>query len=78
MYSTFGTSDVVFRQAVSGLSQCFGFWLRASDPGFKTNVAALLTAITAQSLLTVAVDDSPALMWSGSASPYCLVAAVGF
>jgi hypothetical protein len=76
MYSSFGTGDVVFRQNASGLSQCFGFWLRPTDPGFKTNVAALLIATQTQSTITVSVDDSQ--LWTGSGSPYCLVVAVGF
>jgi len=76
MYSTFGSGDVVFRQNAGGVSQCYGFWLRASDPGFKTNVAALLMALQSQSPITVAVDD--AQIWAGSGSPYCLVIATGF
>jgi hypothetical protein len=76
MYTTFGSGDVVFRQNTSGLPQCYGFWLRATDPGFKTNVAALLMAIQTQSQITVVVDD--AQLWTGSGSAYCLVQTLGF
>lgn len=76
MYSAFGGGDVVFKQTTSGISQCFGFWLRPTDPGFKVNVAALLMAIQTQSAIAVVVDDSQ--LWTGSGSPYCLVVTVGF
>jgi hypothetical protein len=76
MYSTFGAGDVVFRQTTAGISQCFGFWLRPTDPGFKVNVAALLMAIQTQSSIAVVVDDSQ--LWTGSGSPYCLVITLGF
>jgi hypothetical protein len=70
-YTTFGSGDVTFRLTTNGLSQCDGFWLRATDPGFKTNVAALLATVASQGSISVSADD--AQIWTGSAGHYCLV-----
>ncbi len=70
-YTTFGSGDVVFRLTSGMPSQCGGFWLRATDPGLKNNLAALMAAITTQAPITVYAD--PTRIWNGSASPYCLV-----
>ena len=70
-YATFGSGDVIFQMSSSGLSQCSGFWLRGTDPGFKSLYAGLLMATTTQATITVYAD--PAQIWTGSGSPYCLV-----
>ena len=70
-YTSFGSGDVAFQLSSSGLSQCGVFWLRATDPGFKTAVAALLTATTTQATVTVFADTSQ--MWTGTSTPFCLV-----
>jgi hypothetical protein len=70
-YTSFGNGDVVFQLNSSGLSQCPGFWLRATDPGFKTAVAALLTANASQAAVTVFADTSQ--IWTGSVTQFCLV-----
>jgi len=44
-YATFNNGDVVFRLSSGGLSGCYGFWLRATDPGFKSEVASLLAVL---------------------------------
>lgn len=71
-YPNSGDGDVIFQLYTNSLSsQCTGFWLRASDPGFKGTLSALLVAKATQAPIFVTVDTSQ--MWSGSASPYCLV-----
>jgi hypothetical protein len=73
-YATYGNGDVVFQLTQNPLSQCYGFWLRASDAGFKNNFAILLTVIQTQGMITVSADDSDT--WTGSAAKYCLVTSV--
>jgi hypothetical protein len=70
-YATFNNGDVVFRLTSGGVSGCYGFWLRATDPGIKSEVASLLAVIATQAVITVYADTSQ--IWTGSASPYCLV-----
>ena len=70
-YATFGNGDVVFQLDTSGLSQCYGFWMRASDARFRTEVAALFSAVATRS--TIKVYAGTAQLWSGNTSPYCLV-----
>lgn len=72
-YQTYGNGDVVFQLVNTPLppSECYGFWLRASDPGFKNNFALLLSVIQTQGAVTVVADDST--IWSGSVNKYCLV-----
>lgn len=71
-YTYMSSGDVVFQLTTNSLPQCAGgFWLRASDPGFKNAVAVLLSVVQAQGTLAVWVDDSQ--IWTGSTSPYCLV-----
>jgi hypothetical protein len=74
-YQTYGNGDVVFQLTQNSLSQsgCYGFWLRASDAGFKNNFAILLSVILTQGQITVTADDSASGTWSGSANKYCLV-----
>ena len=74
-YSTVGNGDVVFELAQNPLaSQCYGFWLRPSDAGFKTNLAILLSVIQTQTTLAVSAEDST--IWTGSVAKYCLVYAL--
>jgi len=72
-YSTFGGGDVAFRLTNNPVSQCFGFWLRSSDAGFKNNLAILLSVIQTQGQITVNADDTSGNHWSGSTSAYCIV-----
>jgi hypothetical protein len=69
----FGGGDVVFR--ISGSSgSCYGFWLRASDPGFKAAYASLIAVYAGERLVGVyAFDDE---LWTGSTNPYCRVSAL--
>lgn len=71
-YPNFGGGDVVFQLSTNSLnSQCVGFWLRASDPGFKSTLAALLVAEATQAPIVAFVDTSQ--IWGGNASPFCLI-----
>lgn len=71
-YPNFGGGDVVFQLNTNSLSgQCTGFWLRATDPGFKTTLAALLVAEATQTPISAIVDTSQ--IWTGSSSPFCLI-----
>lgn len=72
-YTTFGGGDVVFR--ITGYSgNCYGFWLRAADGGFKTAYATLMAASLSQTPVSIyAYDDE---IWTGSGSAYCRVGAV--
>ena len=71
-YAAFGGGDIVFQLTTNSLSECGGgFWLRATDPGFKNNLAILLAQAQAGGAVTVAADDSQ--IWTGSSTPFCLV-----
>lgn len=70
-YSSFGNGDVVFQLTTNNLTECYGFWLRATDPGFRNNLAILLAQIQTGGSLNVIADDSQ--IWTGSIHPYCLV-----
>ena len=70
-YATFGNGDVIFQLTQNPLPQCYGFWLRSSDPGFRTHVAIVLSVIQAQGEITVTAEDSD--VWTGSTAKYCLV-----
>lgn len=68
----FGNGDIAFSVSASTPGCEGGFWLRPTDPGFKTTYAMLLMAMATQSTVTVAAyNDS---IWAGSAASYCRVA----
>lgn len=75
-YQTYGGGDVVFQLTQTPLpaSECYGFWLRASDAGFKNNLAILLSVIQSQGAIGVTADDTT--IWSGSINKYCLVSSL--
>ena len=69
--TTFGSGDVLFKLTQGMPSGCTGFWLRAIDAGFKSNLAALLTSIATGTSIAVSADDSN--IWPGSTNLNCLV-----
>jgi hypothetical protein len=71
-FSEFGTGDVVFKVANATPTTCNdGFWLRPSDPGFKTLYGMLMAAYHTKAPVTVqAYDDQK---WPGSGGNYCRV-----
>jgi len=68
------TADTVFTLTSGPVGNCFGFWLRLSDPGYQANYASLLAAQISKRAITVYALDTQT--WSGSSSLYCLVDAI--
>ena len=75
-YATFGGGDFVFSTS-QGASGCeSGWYIKATDPGYKAVVATVLTAQSAGTLVTVYGDNND--LWSGSPSGhFCRIQAVG-
>jgi hypothetical protein len=71
VFSEFGGGDVGFLTS-SPIAGCeAGYWLRVSDPGFKSLYAMLMMAYATKSVVRVsAYDDS---LWPGSNGRYCRV-----
>jgi hypothetical protein len=75
-YTTYDGGDFVFSTSAGAPGCSSGWWISASDPGFKSAVAAVLAAQIAGSFVIVYGDNS--LLWSGSPSgEYCRVQTVG-
>jgi hypothetical protein len=74
-YSTFGGGDVMFKTDVIVVGCEGGYWLRATDPGFKVTYAALLAAFSTRSVVRVWAHDDQ--LWSGSGSKCCRLDALG-
>jgi len=73
-YSTSGSGDVavVVTYAPAGCSS--GFWLRASDPGFKNVYAQLMSARLTQTPIRIwAYDDQ---LWPLSTGQFCRIDAI--
>ncbi len=75
-YSSYGGGDFVFSTSI-GASGCEnGWYIKATDPGYKAVVAAVLTAQAGGSFVQVYGDNAD--IWSGSPSGhYCRVQSVG-
>lgn len=74
-YPEYGQGDVMFRvtPVVPGCEG--GFWLRPSDPGFKTSVATMLLGYSTKVAVRVwGYDDQ---LWSGSSATTCRLYAIG-
>lgn len=68
-YSDFGTGDVVFQMNSIGVGCEAGFWLRPTDPGFKSNLSVLLAAhLSGRTVFVQGYNDS---IWVGSSGKYC-------
>ncbi len=68
-YSDFGTGDVVFQMSLITVGCENGFWLRTTDPGFKSNLSFLLAAhLSGKTVSVLGYNDS---IWTGSAGKYC-------
>jgi hypothetical protein len=75
-YTAYDGGDFVFSTSVGAPGCGSGWWIAASDPGFKSAVAAVLAAQVAGSYIMVYGDNSA--LWSGSPSgEYCHVQTVG-
>lgn len=67
-YQEYGGGDVTFTLDKATPS-CAGYWLRASDPGFKANLSLLLMARSGRvPLIAYGSDDR---IWPGSSAVYC-------
>jgi hypothetical protein len=77
-YSSYDTGDVTFTlTTASGISACTGgFWVRGTDAGAKTVIAALIAA--SQSGATIVVDADTTQVWPGATLVTCLVWDVRF
>jgi hypothetical protein len=73
-YADFGNGDFSFKIS-NQPSQCVGYWLSPSQPGFKTAVAWLLQARATGEVIRVAADT--AQLWPGSGDAWCKVNYVG-
>jgi hypothetical protein len=75
-YTAYDGGDFVFSTSGTAPGCGTGWWIGASDPGFKSAVAAVLAAQVAGSYIIVYGDNSA--LWSGSPSgEYCHVQTVG-
>ena len=72
-YEAYESGDVTFTfpNGVTNIPGCSGFWIRATDGGFKTILTAVLTAY--QSGASIIVDADTDQIWPGSSARYCLV-----
>jgi hypothetical protein len=75
-YTAYDGGDFVFSTNGTAAGCGNGWWIAASDPGFKSAVAAVLAAQVAGSYIIVYGDNSA--LWPGSPSgQYCRVQTVG-
>jgi len=75
-YASYGGGDFVFSTSI-GASGCEnGWYIKATDPGYKAVVATVLTAQAGGNFVQVYGDNAD--IWSGSPSGhYCRVQTVG-
>jgi hypothetical protein len=75
-YTNVGGGDFIFSTTVTAPGCGSGWWIAATDPGYKSAVATVLAAQVAGSYLLIYADNSS--LWSGSSSgQYCHVQTVG-
>jgi len=75
-YTSFDGGDFVFSTSAAAPGCGTGWYIKASDPGYKAAVAAVLTAQAGGNYILVYGDNSD--IWAGSPSgQYCHVQAVG-
>lgn len=75
-YSNYNGGDFVFSTSTAAPGCGSGWYIKASDPGYRSAVAVILTAQAAGLQVMVYGDNSD--LWTGSPSgQYCRVSAVG-
>jgi hypothetical protein len=75
-YTGYGGGDFVFSTSIAASGCSSGWYIKASDPGYRSAIAVVLAA-QASGLQVVVYGDN-ADIWSGSPSgQYCRVQAVG-
>ena len=68
-YSDYGTGDVIFQMNAIGVGCESGFWLRTTDPGFKSNLSVLIAAhLSGRTVYVQGYNDS---IWNGSSGKFC-------
>lgn len=79
-YADAGESgDVVFtvnEASPIGSSECVGFWMDSSAPGFKNNLSFLLSAYHAASPVLIYSKDTD--LFPGSSGKYCRMTIIRF
>ena len=75
-YSTYNGGDFVFRTSAGATGCENGWYIKATDPGYKAAVAVVLTAQAGGNYVFVYGDNAD--IWSGSPSGhFCRVQSVG-
>ena len=75
-YTSYGGGDFVFTTSIHVAGCSTGWYMKATDPGYKAAVSVVLTAQAAGLQVLVYGDNSD--LWSGSPSgQYCRVQSVG-
>ena len=67
-FNAYGGGDIVF-QIQYPASNCAGYWIAKSDPGFDGSLSTLLAAYHASTTVKVVGHDDQ--KWPGSGSFYC-------
>jgi hypothetical protein len=75
-YTAYNGGDFVFSTSVGATGCGSGWYIAATDPGYKSAVAAVLTAQAGGNYVQIYGDNSA--LWSGSPSgQYCHVQTIG-
>jgi|SRR6516164_8452727 len=75
-YTAYGGGDFVFSTSIAAPGCGSGWYIKASDPGYRSAVAVVLAAQASGLQVVIYGDNSD--VWSGSPSgQYCRVQAVG-
>jgi len=74
-YSNFGGGDFVFSTSAGAPGCENGWYIKATDPGYKAVVASILTAQAGGNFVLVYGDNAD--VWPGSSGHYCRVQSVG-
>lgn len=68
-YNALGGGDVYFQLQEPTANCPAGYWMTKSDPGFSSNMAAVISAYHAKSSVTI--FGMPNQTWSGTAARAC-------
>ena len=75
-YTSYGGGDFVFSTNVAAPGCGSGWYIKATDPGYRSAVAAVLTAQAGGNYVTVYGDNAD--LWSGSPTgKYCRLLTIG-
>jgi hypothetical protein len=74
-YTAFDGGDFVFSTSDTATGCGSGWYIAATDPGYKSAVATVLTAQAGGNYVQVYGDNSA--IWSGSNGKYCHVQTIG-